>query len=183
MSEAFHSRNPLQLRPAKVADTEALAQLQAVSMAHTLEATLGAPLSDTTRTMLDPVAFAATWQRTIGMLKPSQDVLVALDNTGVQGFLAGEITDNSDGELFYSISSMEISDFGREAGVAGALLSYVAAKAKKSWAEAIAIWLFAGDDAATAAATQAGFEPAGERRSFEIDGEELSQHLWRLELL
>ena len=171
------------MRPAKVSDAAALAELQAASMERTLRAALAAEISNATRAMLDTDDFARTWAGTIGRLKPSQDVLVALNNQGVLGFLAGDVVATPERELVYSISTFELSEAGQAAGVGEALLGYVARKAEKNWSEAVLIWLFAGDDATTSMFSAAGFEPAGASREFEIDGQKLSQHLWRKDLL
>ena len=177
-TQEFPTSAPMHVRPAHLADAEPIGQIQSQSMRHTLTNALGKEISPATAASFDPEAFAKTWRSAIGNLKPSQLVLVAVDSAGVRGFAAGSLTEPSDGSLAFTVSSFELADDARGTGHGAQLLNAVADNARRMHAEKIFAWLFAGDDESTTAFSKAGFEPAGTRQTFDIDGEQLSAHLW-----
>lgn len=176
-------RVSVHMQPAKVSDAETLATIQAANMRRGLTAALGAPLSANTLALLNVDSFAHAWHKSISLAKQNQSVIVAASTSGVHGFIAGEVTDNADGELVYAVTALELDDFAREQRMGDLLISYVSDYARDHWAEALTMWVLAGDDTATAEAAAAGLAPTGATQAFTIEGQQLTQHQWRLALL
>ncbi|MGV9182242.1 N-acetyltransferase family protein [Arcanobacterium canis] len=181
------------VRPALPTDAEAIGMIQATTLPAAVRSGTDAHIRD------DAFAFTATdliaaWQSTLMHLPSAKHcVLVALSGQQVEGFAAmapsdpyvldGDQVDGYDPETGFPRVAFEITNFEvdprfRSAGHEARLMAALTDIAREGGATELHIWAIAGNDAVTSVLSQTGFVPRPLRRSAEISGTQITEHLW-----
>lgn len=109
----------------------------------------------------------------------------AVISPAIVGFAAGIMSQGEGGAVFVVTAhgfAERISGVEQRREHGARLLAALADYAQKLHARALYVWLFAGDDASIALFSEAGFAPAGAIQSLDVEGTELTQHLWWAQL-
>ncbi|WP_124055028.1 GNAT family N-acetyltransferase [Arcanobacterium ihumii] len=183
------------VRPAQPKDADAIGRIQARSMHESLVRAIEAPLSAESVAQIDANAFAATWAQTLSNMPSARHhILVAVDSDKICGFAAIAPTEAinladdqrfaPDSEFFerernaYEILNFDVDSGAKDPDHAARMLAAITDIIANDQGNETYIWVFPTDDDATRMLDAAGFAPRGLRRSFEIDSEEVTQHLW-----
>lgn len=192
------------VRPAIPADAPAFAALQRRTMVASLEAALGSNLPSIVPQALANSNFESTWQQAIAQQTQNQLAFVAQDDDVVRGFAAiailpaealdgqpaeGKVVAGArEGGVVVDISSLAVDPDHARQGHGSRLLAAIADTAKAFGQDTglkpteMRVWLIAGDDSNTQFFNGAGFAPKGLRRSYDVAGQEVIEHLWWAEL-
>ncbi|MDY2941220.1 MAG: hypothetical protein SOS98_02685 [Varibaculum sp.] len=193
------------VRPAHVTDAAAIGTLQATVTARLLTALTGVPV-ERIITQLTPDKFTSGWRATLADMPSRKHWILVAENAGnIVAFAAvapgpgmgrplseDELeTVNSDsgnpGEkhFFIPIANMvafEASPSAYGAGDADRLLHAAADILRGVGARRLEVPAIAGDEEKTRLLSESGFAATGIRRSYEIAGQRITEHLWATSL-
>ncbi|MDY5584941.1 MAG: hypothetical protein SPG61_04040 [Arcanobacterium sp.] len=178
-NDSSKQKLPNSVRPALPSDASVIAALQVQSLAEKIVKATEVPLKPSTKALLDVDNFTQTWTETIQSLHPDQHVLLAVSNEKIHGFLSIARTPDEGDISKFEITNFEIdsrfSGMGHETRMLAAVTDIV--HSTHSQAE-LYLWVFQSDEVLPRLLTEVGFAPAGMQREFEIDSQQVIQHLW-----
>lgn len=172
------------VRPASAQHAALLAQLQASGMKQVLEAEFPrSGLAD----QISAAALQPVWERTLEIPADSNNaVLVATNDDAAVGFVAfgqpADMPETEEGD-FREILALEVADEARQSGHASRLLAAVADMVGRDSGTELRVWLVPAEEQKIRFFQSAGFAPSGIRRSLDVAGNNLIQHLWVAVLL
>lgn len=168
----MHAHADASVRPALPEDATALGRIQVHAWRQAYQDQLPAPVLAS----LDPVAFAHSWRAAIESPPSAKHrVLTACDGPRVVGFAA--IAPTADGATA-EIIALEVDPEHARHGHGSRLLAACADVLRASGAGGVRTWAVEGDEARVAFLTDAGFAPAGQRRTLDAGGATVRQICW-----
>jgi GNAT superfamily N-acetyltransferase len=200
----------LSVRPAVPEDAAAIGELHARTLRASLAAGVGHDLGPEIAGAIDPAALGASWAAAIGA-PPSQRhrVLTALAGSQVVGFAAfapaevpvdlrpepesdgaaaggteqaGDATEGVGAGAVAEILALEVPAAHGRRGHGSRLLAACADLLRQQGAARVQTWTVQADESRTRFLSQAGFAPAGLRRSIDVGGDEVVEICWYADL-
>ncbi|MFC7405300.1 GNAT family N-acetyltransferase [Georgenia alba] len=199
-----HDRPDVSVRPALPEDAATLGDVHARTLRATLAAGVGHDLGDAVARAIDAVALAEQWSAAItAPPSPRHRVLTALDGARVVGFAAfapaevpvdvrGDGGEGPGGGADASrepepgdvaeILALEVPAAEGRRGHGSRLLAACADLLRQQGTGRVQAWVVQADEARTRFLAQAGFAPAGLRRTLDVAGEEVAEVCWYADL-
>lgn len=163
----------LSVRPALDTDAEAIGAIHAAALKRLVVATTHDAEVVAANAGITDQAIAAQWLYSITMPpSPQHFVLTALDANTVVGFIALAPVEDATLEII----AFEVATTGQ--GHGSRLLNAAVDVARQRGAQRVNVWINPDDDARTRFFNEAGFGPAGARRSYEVGQSSVDEHLW-----
>lgn len=166
------------VRPALVTHGATIAKIQAQSMADVLESEFpGEGLAK----VINEQAMASSWSKTLTVPPSSgQGVYVATEVDTPVGFVAitPAVAESGEPGTATEILALDVAEGSRGSGHGSRMLAAVADLARGAGSVHLQVWLAAGEEDKIRFFQSAGFAPAGTRRTLDVAGHPLTQHLW-----
>ena len=190
----------LSVRPAVPEDAGAIGDVHARTLRASLAAGVGHDLGAEIAAAIDPAALGASWAAAIeAPPSPRHRVLTALAGAQVVGFAAfapAEVpvevdvaddarSDPADGAgpgAVAEILALEVPAAHARRGHGSRLLAACADLLRQQGAARVQTWTVQADESRTRFLGEAGFAPAGLRRSLDVGGEEVVEIWWYADL-
>lgn len=176
-----------------------IGDIHARTLRASLAAGLGHELDAEVREILDADHFASQWHEAITAPPSSQHrVLTALDGARVVGFAAyapaevpveivraeqreaedGSMLAGSDTPPTAEILALEVPAAEQRRGHGSRLLAACADLVRDQGMERVQIWIVKNDESRTRFLSEAGFAPAGARRTLDVAGDDVEEICW-----
>ncbi|GAA4423552.1 hypothetical protein GCM10023169_19360 [Georgenia halophila] len=209
-AEHGHAHPPtadVSVRPALAEDAEILGDVHARTLRATLAAGVGHDLGPEVVGAIDPGGLAESWSAAItSPPSPRHRVLAALDGARVVGFAAfapaevpvetrpaeaGEPAETQETReeepgaaegAVAEILALEVPAAESRKGHGSRLLAACADLLRQQGAQRLQAWVVQDDESRTRFFAQAGFAPAGVRRTLDVAGEDVTEICWYAEL-
>ncbi|WP_350257599.1 GNAT family N-acetyltransferase [Scrofimicrobium sp. R131] len=168
------------VRPAQPEHAQFIAGLQVQAMAEVLNAELG---PDAPVDQLDQEAIAAAWSQTIAQPERARHgVFVATASDQPEGYVAfgdgAERSPLAEDGVAVEILGLEVVPDQRRQGHGSRMLAAAADLVRDEGGDYLQVWLAPAEEEKIRFFQSAGFAPAGLRRTLDVMGRPLTQHLW-----
>lgn len=184
--------NPkLSVRPAVTSDVPVISRVQGAAIVATVAAVLGEDAGIEVQKNISTKDIEKSWEQALQLpTTESRGLLTAVEGDTPVGFAAFAVGDEEhndqeqDNEFLETllksaqILAFEITAQKQREGHGSRLLSAIADHVKEAGAPGMATWIVGEDAARVKFFQEAGFAPAGPRRTLDTGAGQVTEHLW-----